>query len=209
MRKHLTFICLFLAVVCLQAQSFEGKIIYQNHIQSKTQKITDLQWTTMMGNSTEYFIKKGMYKSVTDGNFFQWQLYTPKQNKVYAKYANSSKAFWSDAALNRDTILKIERKVAAVEILGYSCDELVLTCTSGLQMYYFTSEVAIDPALFVNHKYGNWYELISEAKALPLKSIIHTDEFIWESTAREVIPMKLKSKFFKLPKGMETEKSPY
>lgn len=117
--------------------------------------MTDEQWTQMMGSKQEYFIKNGNYKSVTNGTMSQRQIYNNKDNKVYTKMSNSETVLWNDASINSDEVLKSEIKKNAATILGYSCDELILTCKSGIQKYYYSSKLAVDIKLFENHKYGN------------------------------------------------------
>ena len=190
-------------------QTFEGKIVYKNTYKSKMPNVTDEQFTTMMGSKQEYFIKNGDYKSVANGSFFQWQLYVNKDNKLYTKMANSETLLWNDGAINPDEILKAEVNIGVTEVLGYKCDELVLTCKSGIQKYYFNSTLSVDPKLFVNHKFGNWYEFLSNSNSLPLRSIVDSGQFTLESIATEVKEMKLDKTFFELPADVKTMKSPY
>jgi len=95
------------------------------------------------------------------------------------------------------------------EVLGYKCDEVILTCKSGVQKYYFNSKLSVDTKLFVNHKFGNWFDYLSKSNSLPLKSVIETAQFTIESIATEVKPMKLDTKTFELPAEIKTDKSPY
>lgn len=190
-------------------QTFEGKILYANSYKSKNAKITDQQWTTMLGSTQEYLIKGGDYKSITNGTFVQWQLYSNKNNKLYIKMANSETLLWNDGSIQGDEVLNVEVNKKVTEILGYKCDEVILTCKSGVQKYYFNSKLSVDPKLFANHKFGNWFDYLSKSNALPLKSIIDTAQFTMESIATEIKPMKLDSKIFELPLGAKTEKSPY
>jgi hypothetical protein len=96
-----------------------------------------------------------------------------------------------------------------VTILGYTCDELTLTCKSGTQKYYFSNKLPVDVKLFENHKYGNWYDYLTKSNALPLKYIIETPQFIMETIATEVKPMKLEDKVFSWPADTKIAKSPY
>jgi hypothetical protein len=207
--KTLFFLLSTLFVASSFGQNFEGKIVYRNSIKSKLPNVTDEQFTSMLGSKQEYFIKDGDYKSVTNGSFVQWQLYVNKENKLYNKMANSKALLWNDGAINTDEVLKSELHKDVSEILGYKCDELILTCKSGVQKYYFNSKVAVDPKQFVNHKFGNWYEFVSRAKALPLKSLVDNAQFTLESVATEVESMKLEKTLFELPADAEIMKSPY
>lgn len=209
MKKVIAIIFTVLTTITLFGQSFEGKIFYANTYKSKNPKMTDQQWTSMMGSTQEYLIKGGDYKSIANGTLVQWQLYINKDNKLYNKMSNSETAFWNDASVQGDEVLKVEVNKGVTEILGYKCDEVILTCKSGVQKYYFNSKLSVDTKLFTNHKFGNWFDYLSKANSLPLKSVIETAQFTMESVATEVKAMKLDTKTFELPAGIKTEKSPY
>jgi hypothetical protein len=207
-------ICSFVVIALLltgtaYSQNFEGKIVYQNTFKSKVNGLTDEQLSSMMGTLETYLTNGVTYKNTTNGTLILWQLYVPKDNKVYNKISNSDTLYWDDAGVNDDSVIKTELNKNVTEILGYQCDELVLTCKSGVQKYYFNSKIVADSKAFAKHKYGNWYDYLKNANALPLKSIIESDQFLLTSTATEVTPMKIDSKEFKLPEGALTAKSPY
>jgi hypothetical protein len=207
--KNLAILSLLLSTITTFSQNFEGKITYSNSFKSKNAQITDQQWTSMLGATQEYYIKDGDYKSVTNGTFAQWQQYINKDNKLYNKMSNSETVLWNDGSVQGDEVLKVEVNKNTTEILGYKCDEVILTCKSGVQKYYFNSKLSVDPKLFSNHKFGNWFDYLSQSNSLPLKSIIDSAQFTMESIATEVKPMKLDGKIFELPIGIKTEKSPY
>jgi hypothetical protein len=190
------------------AQPFEGSITYKNSIKSKTPQMTDAQWLQMLGGKQEYYIKGGNYKSVTDGTYAQWQLYNNAENKVYSKMSASETVLWNDASVNQDQVIKSEVKKNAATILGYPCDELTLTCKSGVQKYYYSSKLPVDAKMFEKHKYGNWHDFVSRSGALSLKTVIETPQFSMETVATDVKPMKLEDKFFALPAGTKTAKNP-
>lgn len=202
---------LFLAITCLiaSAQSFEGKITYSNIIKSKLPNVSDEQFTTMLGSIQNYYVKGGDYRSDLNGTVLQWQLYINADNKLYNKMSNSEAILWNDGAVNADEVISTELHKAVVDILGYKCDELVLTCKSGIQKYYFTSKVPVDSKLFINHKFGNWYTILSKTNAMPLKMTIDNAQFYIESTATEIKPGKLDATLFVLPAGVALQKSPY
>ena len=209
MTKTISFLLVTLFAITSFAQTFEGKIVYKNTYKSKISNVTNEQFTTMMGSTQEYFIKNGNYKSVSNGTFFKWQLYVNKDNKLYNKMANSETLLWNDGATNSDEILKVEVNKGVTEVLGFKCDELVFTCKSGIQKYYFNTKLSVDTKLFVNHKFGNWYDFLSKSNSLPLKSIVDNGQFTLESEALEVKEMKLDNSFFDLPTDIKTMKSPY
>jgi hypothetical protein len=203
------FILFILAATCCFAQSFEGKIVYQNFYKSKIPTFTNEQFTAMMGTSLAFQIKGGNYRSATNGTFLQWQLYINKDNKLYSKMANSPAILWNDAAVNPDEVLKTEINKIVIDILCYTCDELILTCKSGIQKYYFNSKLKIDSKLYENFKFQNWYEFVSRANAVPLKIIIENAQFSVESIATEVLNQKIDDSTFRLPVDAKLEKNPF
>ena len=191
------------------AQNFEGEITYAVSFTSKNPQLKAEQLVAMMGSQQTYTYKEGNYKSVMNGQMMQWQTYLKKDNKLYSKMAASPSVFWNDAAVQGDEVLSAQINKDAVTILGYKCDELLLECKSGLQKYYFNSKLAVDPSSFVNHKFGNWYEFVSRAKALPLKSVVDNGQFEITSEATKVTPKKVDVAIFALPSDAKFEKSPY
>lgn len=191
------------------SQNFEGEIVYSNSYTSKTPQLKDEQWSLMLGNTQNYLIKGGDYKSISNGKLMQWQLYINKDNKLYNKMANSETVYWNDGTVQGDEIIKVEVNKNVTEVLGYKCDEIILTCKSGIQKYYYNSKLAVDTKLYINHKFGNWYDYLSKSNALPLKMVLENPQFTTISIATEIKPMKLEINTFELPAGVKTEKSKY
>jgi hypothetical protein len=200
---------LLTSITFASGQNFEGKITYRNEYKSKAPTVTNEQFASFMGATWEYYIKEGNYKTTTDGTFFQWQLYVNKDNKLYNKMSNSAAILWNDGAVNPDEVIKSELNKGVIKILGYQCDELILTCKSGVQKYYFSPELKINASLYENHKFGNWDVIMSKTNGLPLKMVIETPQFSMESLATAVTPMKVEDKMFELPADSKVEKSPY
>ncbi|MEJ1239571.1 hypothetical protein WBG78_15650 [Chryseolinea sp. T2] len=208
--KLLKVAVLLLAVSSVSlAQSFEGKIIYQNSYKSKTPNVTDAQFNEMMGTRQEYYIKGAEYMTATNGTFFQWQIYSSKSNLLYSKMSNSTSIFSNDGAASTDEIVKAEVNKGVTTILGHKCDELVLTCKNSVQKYYFSSEPKMDASLYAKHKFGNWSEVLAKTNAMPLKIIMDNQQFSLESVATDVTTFKVSDKIFELPAGSKVEKSPY
>jgi hypothetical protein len=210
MKRTLIASCLLILFYASSiAQNFEGKVNYQNSFKSKIPNVTDDMLTQMMGTTVEYNLKEGNYKTISNGTFLLWQLYVQQDNKLYTKFANSNSIFWNDGAENKDEVLKIDLNKKALEILGYKCDELVLTCKSGVQKYYFTSKFKVDPKLFKNHRFGNFYEYVLKSQAVPLKISIDNIQFSMESVATSVQEEEIDDTLFELPEDAMLEKNPY
>ncbi len=206
MKNLLTTLLIFLSVV-LTAQNFKGEITYSNTYESKSEQLTNEQLTAMLGTTQHYFTKNGNYKSETNGTFFLWQTYINKENRLYSKMAASETVYWNDCSIQGDKVIKADIRKNAETVLGKSCDEITLVCESGIQKYYFNTSLAVNPDLFKNHKFGNWYDFISRSKAFPLKIVIENPQFKMTSIATKVEPKDIPDSFFKLPEGVKTEQS--
>jgi len=189
--------------------TFEGEIVYSNTYKSKNPKLKDQQLASMLGPTHYYYIKDGNYKTLTNGMFAQWQLYRNKENRIYNKMTHTDTVFWLNAAEHDDAVLSIKFTPGVTVILGYKCDELILTCRSGVQKYYFNSTLKVNAKLFAQHAFANYSMYISRANAVPLKTIIEDVEFTMESVATEIKPKKLETSFFDLPPGTKITKSVY
>ncbi len=209
MKQFISLFALSILSYAAFSQSFEGEIIYHNTYKSKLLNVDDERYSSMLGDTLDYFIKDGFYKSVRNGKMLQWQIYIPVENKLYTKMANKEEALWIDATTNPDQVKRAVFKKGAIKILGYTCDELILHCKSGTQKYYFNSNLGIDSNAFVNHKYGNWYSYVSKSNAVPLKIEIDNIQYTMTCTAIEVKPRKLDNSVFQLPAGLSTDKSLY
>ena len=206
--KRLPLLFVFLTNIAF-SQVFEGKITYHNTYKSKLANISDQQFTQMLGDVREYAIKNGDYRTSGNGTMLQWQVYINKENKLYTKTAMSQAIFWNDGAQNPDEVYKSEINKGVIAILGHTCDELILHCKSGVQRYYFSEKLKVDPKWFENHKFANLYEFTSKTGALPLKVIFETTQFTLESTATAIDPMTLDPSLFTLPPDALLQKSPF
>lgn len=204
------FSILFLVIsIASFSQNFKGEIVYSNTYKSKSQQVTDEQWNIMLGTTQRYITQNGNYKSITNGKLLQWQLYINKENKLYNKMSNTEIIYWNDGSVQGDEIVKVEINKNVEKVLNLLCDEVILFCKSGVQKYYFNSTLSIDPNIFINHKFGNWYDYLSKSNSFPLKMIVENNQFIITSIATEIIPKNIEDEVFNLPPNVKTEKSMY
>ncbi len=201
MKCPLILLSLFISL-SLSAQDFQGKITYINSYHSKKPGVNDLQWGAMMGNREEYFYKEGNYRLKLNGSLVQGQQYVKSLNSIYNVIANSDSLYCIDAIENPDSVLKIVVNKEVVDVMGYRCDELVMTTKTGTHKYYFSPRFMVNPKLFAKHRYGNWAAYIKVAKALPLKMVIETPQYTFESFAIKSEFFLIDSKFFELEKGV-------
>jgi hypothetical protein len=177
-------------LMCL-AQSFEGKITYSNRYKSKSPQLKDAQLATLMGTTQDYYIKGGDYKSIFNGSFVRMQLYKSTENKGYTSTAKSDSLYWEDYSKSKDVAIKFEVEKGKETIMGVLCDVLTVYTPKSKTAYYYNNKYGVNPALFKQHVYGNWYYVISKTRALPLKTIFDNEQFTLISTAVNISPMKL------------------
>lgn len=182
-------------------QSFEGKITYSNTYKSKLAKLKDEQLNTMLGTSQEYYIKGDNYKSLFNGKFVKMQIYRAEENKSYSLTAKSDTLLWEDYSKNKDVAVNYEIQKGKDRVLNIPCDVIIVSTAKSKTYYYYNAKYRVNPKLFSNHNYGNWYYIISKTKALPLKIVYETGEYILTSTAVKITPMKLDKNVFDIDKN--------
>lgn len=205
----ISFLFFFCLSYVVHGQNFEGVIKYNTSYKSKMPNVSDDDFNNMMGVTMEYMQKDGNYRSNMNGSVLEWQLYLKKDNKLYTKISSAPAILWNDGAENPDSVIKSEVKKNAAEILGYKCDELILTCKSGIQKYYYSNKLPLDPKLYEKLKFGNFGEYLAIAKALPLKMVLETAQFTMEAEATAVEAKKVDAASFELPAGAPLQKNPY
>lgn len=179
------------------AQTFEGKIRFTNSYKSKSPQLKDEQLESMMGTIQDYYIKGGDYKSITNGSYLKMQLYRSTENRGYILTSKSDSLYWEDYSKNKDVVTKFDVKKGKETIMGVLCDVLIIYTLKSKASYYYSSKYGVNPDLYKQHAYGNWYYIVSKIKALPLKTVYESERFTFTSIAVNIIPMKLEAKVFK------------
>jgi hypothetical protein len=193
----------------LFGQYFEGKITYQITYKPKIPAMTSDYFSSSLGTIQEYYIKEGDFKTNSNGSMFIWQIYDNAENRLYNKIDNSPNVYWSDGKRNLDEIIRADINTDSINILGYVCNELILTCKNGIYKYYFNSELKVDYKKFEKLKTGNWSDVYALTNAIPLKIISENELVIQESIAIEIKKMTLENSIFQIPKDLNLEKSIY
>lgn len=188
----------FLVIPFFLAQSFEGKIMYSNSYQSKITNLTNEQLNGLMGTQQVYVIKGNNYKSALNGSFTKLQIYRGDENKSYTLTAKSDTLYWEDYGQNKDKAISYEIKQNQDTVLGITCNVIVVQTEKSKTYFYYNSKYSVNPELFKQHNYGNWYYIISKTKALPLKTVFENEQFVMTSIATEITPMKLEDNVFEI-----------
>lgn len=208
MRTKSIFLVFFtLSALFVYGQNFEGEIIYANHFTSKIKNYTNEQLGDMIGTKQEYFIKGGNYKSFLNGQAVTMQLYDHKTNRFYNRTTKSDTLYWFDASTNTDEVISYELKKNVGNVLGNTCDAIIMKTRTGTTTIFYAAKYKVDSSLYVNHNYSNWAFYVSKTGALPLKTIIETNQFRMESTATEVKKLQLGDNYFNIDPSTPTKKS--
>ncbi len=190
--------CFFLFQILLSTsygQNFEGKIVYKMIFKDSS---TGYNFNSFY----QQYFKDGNFKVITNDSMYQWSLYINSENKYYSKLANSDTLQWTDGSLNHDSIISMHINKNVIKILGYNCDELILTCNNGIKKYYYcSSNFKMDAKQFLKYKSGNWTDFLLMSNSLPLMQIEDSKNTHFETIAVEAAEMKLDDTFFKLPKN--------
>lgn len=193
--KLLIWILLAANLTCC-AQTFEGKIVQSNRYKSKLANLKDEQLNSMMGTKQEYYIKSNNYKSVFNGKFVKLQIYKGDENRSYTLTAKTDTLYREDYVKNREPAVSFEIEKNKGTVMSIPCDVIIVNTFKSKTYYYYNSMYAVDPSLYSKHTYGNWYYIISKIKALALKTVYETEQFVLTSTAVEITPMELAEELF-------------
>lgn len=208
MRKIIFITIYILSISTSLGQNFEGKIIYSNTCISNIPQITSESLSSLTGSKQEFIIKEGNYKSITNGTFFDWQLYINMSGKFYTKVTSSETTNCIDDKKQHkeDEVISLKLNKNVTKILDYNCDELIVEYNRKVEKYYFNSGIIIiNTKVFKNEKFQNWYGYFLRANVFPLKIITETFAVTFESVATEITPLKIEDKTFELPKGIIIE----
>lgn len=154
----------------------------------------------MLGTEQEYFISGANYKSVLNGNMVKEQLYLGAENKLYSVMANKPEPQIIDASNASEEVTGSEVTKSKDKIVGVKCKKLVVQTNKGSTTYWFSPKYAVDPALYQGHKFGGWYYMLSQTKAVPLKIVMETPQFVLTSEAISIEEMDLRKDMFQSSK---------
>jgi hypothetical protein len=191
---------LFALTTAVAQKSFEGDVIYSINIKSNNPNVTTERLTNLVGTVQHYYMKGRNYKNTFNGKASEWQLYLNK--KLYFKLSGKDTIYWQDVTTNSDSLYKTELKKNDTTILGYQCDKLTFTCSTGIQVYYFNAQFSVDPNLYHNANYGNWYTYLKNSRSIALKEVFYKKFYTVTLTATSIAPGKLDDALFQLPEGI-------
>lgn len=190
------------------SQTFEGFIVYQNEVKSKNLKVSDAQFLSLVGSvQKSFYAANGDYINILKGGMVRMQYYKGSENLIYILLASNDTLYYKDAGITSDNVIKHELVEEVELVLSKQCNKLNIYTSQTVLKYYFSNDYSMDPSIYSKHGFGNWNYIIEKTKALPLKFIIETPQFIATSTAVEIREEKIDPEIFKIPDG--AVKAPY
>lgn len=190
-------------------ESFEGRIKYHVFYESRIPNVSNDQLSQMLGSEQEFYYKSGNYKSIVNGTSMDYLTYLVDSNKLYMKMPNMDILMSIDAEKNSDEILSTQVKRNADTVLGFVCDELIIKGKNSLQKFYYNSKFSVNPNESEKHKASNWASFISISKALPLKMIVETEQFVSVTEAFEYKKEPVSASIFKLDPSLKITKGQF
>jgi hypothetical protein len=212
--KRTMFCLVILCVATIAAhaqQPFEGKVVYKvTYVIPNAPEAAADAFIRGLGDTQEYFVKKGSYKYMMNGTHFNYQLYINSENRLYTKLVNEETLFWTDAQTDHDPIAdyRIIRNIE--EVNNITCDALIVNSKGGtMTTYYYNPKYPLDKTQYKNHNFGNWTVVVDKAGAIPLKIVAINSQFTMTMVAVEIKAQKLDDSTFVLPADLPTKEERY
>ena len=178
---------------------FEGEIDYDVSYESHQNGLSIAQLELMYGVKEQFFISGGRYKTMTDGQVIEMQLYDPGLNRVYTKLAESDTLIFFEGAINRDSIRDFSIQPNADTVLGHSCQSVTFKSLSGTSTFFYSEDFPLDAGKFRAQQFANWAFYCEKAHAVPLKMVVRNEQWTMTAVATEIRPFRIDSSFFQTP----------
>lgn len=175
-------LCLVIGLMAksLAAQSFEGSVTYKmTALNPMPDQISDSTWQAQLAEifgPNGYMQQKYVYKGENYSSRIQAgaengrQTFNPKDKFLYTWQEGSDEAIRQDTRKNADEFQGIEKLTISETILGHKCNVIKVKSAMGEMIVYYNSSVMkVNPALYKGHIFGHWEQILNEIKCIPLK----------------------------------------
>lgn len=182
---------------------FTGKIVFTNTFKDLDGNDITEQMAPYIGREVHYFINAANYRAYDEND--NWVQLDNLKTNTYYSFSKEKRATKIDASKTSSTKFEVTKLAEKVKIAGYECDAMQVETDDMTTVFYYTSKVRVDPAVFATHGYGNWNQfLVATDGALTLKfeTTLHKQKLKWISTAKSVKRMKLDDSAFEYPTGV-------
>jgi len=196
-------IVIILILFCLpafgQSDSFTGKIIYEYQFLNPTsgKDITNTM-KQYFGQEQHYYVNDKYYKAYDEKGQLR-QLYNSKTNTYYFLNPSNSQLMELSAANKTSKVVSVEHFKETQQILGKECKKMVIKTETDETIYWYNSEITVNPENFIDHNVGNWNTYMKESSgALPLKFTVKSQNYTWISTAIDIETIALTQQDFNI-----------
>jgi hypothetical protein len=221
MKKHILRIFIFL--ICLQSYCQSTpvtllKYVVKNEIKgdSLINGISKLQLMNKMINEgnmpsdtlTVFYNKKGDYVSISKNKNINFiNTFINKEKLIYQIKDDLNIVMAIDVTIDLEEKLGHKPSIKLLEkteqIEAFKCSVIEVKWKSGVYRYYFSNEIlAIDPQLFKDYNYDQWFNYLKISKALPLKIEKEINDFCKTTYTLETYDEKaeIDNSIFEIPK---------
>jgi len=199
-------ICLF-TYTNIQAQNFEGVIIYDFSYKDKTGYFSPKEIKKLLGDRQIYYYKSGKYRSRLNGKWEKSSVYLGG-DKICNTKKHIRAIMWVDAEKQPNEVLSYKITRDAKKIKGWRCDLLEVKTEEGTLYYYYHPKLSVDPKMYSSHHYRFLSYCISKTGALPIKFIYESELEYLEIVAEDINEKLIEEDVFELPAGLPEIKDP-
>lgn len=204
--KYLIFIILVLLLLsCKNQDVFEGEINYKLTFSPEDAKMDTILLKDYYGKQWSFLFKDGNYKwNMETSNALVGQIYNQGENKYYYLVKDSEVVSWKHGAQQTDSIICIKTFKSEASILGHPCEvleiksKLLLNNIMRTRHYYYSPDLRIKPEWLAENQDGNFNEIYSRMKAIPLKIVDDFGIFKITYEATHIIPKRLDDAVFEV-----------
>jgi hypothetical protein len=194
------FLLIFIISTKLFSQNFQGRVEYETSYQVISEKENEASLKKDLGTKMTLTIKNGFYKEVTNSEYGNLYLYNPQENRLYFTDKVTPKILYYYEG-NKEPNTKATYTVIknAETILGHLCDKLIYQTDSYEIVYFYSKDLKSDPKYVKSFTYLNRNKKLEIMKAICLKQIITTKNFIGTMTAVKITPVEVSDEEFIKP----------
>lgn len=201
-KQNWIVVILMIIISCTNAQKkeyFEGKITYKVDLISKNQKIDTNNLKDIFGTGSTLTFKTGDYRYDFMGGRIEFIMYKKEDNMSYIKNRGNDTIFWYNCGLTGDKIENLLFSAKKENILGITCDELIIKYKDRTESHYYNSDsISINPDWFKRFTRDGENIIDEKEKSIYLKQKIEYPYMLVMQTAIKVKREHVDDKIFEI-----------
>ena len=180
-------------------KEFEGKIVYEVSIKSKTDKISTKDLQNIYGTKMTKYFKNGNFKMEYNGEQVQDIYYLKKENKEFDLRKGIDTLFITSYSTENRKLIKSTSKESEIVILNKKCKLLIHEIGNVKNYYWYNQSLFINPENYKDTNFSFINVYYKQTKAPWLKYKYEGENFEINYTAISISEEKLDGKLFNLP----------